>query len=48
MEKERLNEANRLNKLIEEHEKALYCFEYDANESIGKFTLACPPLSTLK
>ncbi|WP_195372955.1 hypothetical protein [Parabacteroides leei] len=35
MEKERLNEANRLNKLIEEHEKALCCFEYDANESIN-------------
>ena len=35
MEKERLKEANRLNKLIEEHEKALLCFEYDKNEYIN-------------
>lgn len=35
MEKERLKEANRLNKLIEEHEKALLCFEYDRNEHIN-------------
>lgn len=35
MEKERLKEANRLNELIEEHEKALLCFEYDKNEYIN-------------
>ena len=31
MNKERLEEANRLNKLIKEHEEALNCFEFDTN-----------------
>ena len=31
MNKEKLKEANRLNKLIEEHEQALNCFEFDTN-----------------
>ena len=31
MNQEKLKEANRLNKLIEEHEQALNCFEYDTN-----------------
>ena len=31
MNKEKLMEANRLNKLIEEHEQALNCFEFDTN-----------------
>ena len=31
MNKEKLNEANRLNKLIEEQEQALNCFEFDTN-----------------
>lgn len=31
MNKEKLAEANRLNKLIEENEQALNCFEYDKN-----------------
>lgn len=35
MDKERLNEANRLNHLMEEHEKALLCFVYDKNEYIN-------------
>jgi len=35
MDKKRLNEANRLIHLIEEHEKALLCFVYDKNEYIN-------------
>lgn len=35
MDKKRLNEANRLIHLIEEHEKALLCFECDKNEYIN-------------
>lgn len=35
MDKKRLNEANRLIHLIEEHEKALLCFVYDKNEYVN-------------
>lgn len=31
MNKEKLEKANRLNKLIKEHEEALNCFEFDTN-----------------
>lgn len=32
-----LKEANRLNSLIEDHEKALRCFEYDKNENLNYY-----------
>lgn len=37
MDKKTLIEANRLNKLIEEHEEALRCFEYNKNECINYY-----------
>lgn len=37
MDKKILEEANRLNKLIEEHKEALRCFVYDKNECINYY-----------